>query len=268
MPDSKKTALKGNLYFLNDDSQSFTASQIQLLIAIQDCGSISAAAKEVGISYKTAWDRIDSMNNLSEKPLVVRSAGGAQGGGTVLTELAQQIIEGFQALQDRHSAFVERLGDNVHRVEDLASFMKRSALLTSARNQYRGKITSIREGSVNSEIELRISDSAVLIAHITRDSCHSMELQLGDTVIALIKSSWILLSKEVNVLTSARNKLIGEIVKINPGEVNSEVIIDLGNGKSICSILTNPSVAELELAIGDTACALFKASSVILMRDG
>ncbi|GIS50793.1 MAG: hypothetical protein Ct9H90mP25_2270 [Gammaproteobacteria bacterium] len=48
-------------------------------------------AKSVGISYKTAWDRINMMNNLSDKPLVRRSAGGSGGGGTSLTELGKEL---------------------------------------------------------------------------------------------------------------------------------------------------------------------------------
>ncbi len=59
--------------FLSANDQSFAAEQIQLLQAVETCGSISAAAKHLGISYKTAWDRIDAMNNMSSRPLVLRS---------------------------------------------------------------------------------------------------------------------------------------------------------------------------------------------------
>ena len=60
----KTSSLKGSLIVLNEDQQSFTTSQIELLIAINECGSITRAAKRVGISYKTAWDRIDALNNI------------------------------------------------------------------------------------------------------------------------------------------------------------------------------------------------------------
>ena len=51
------------------ERQSFSQNQIALLGAIVSAGSISGAARLIGISYKTAWDRIDAMNNLSTKPL-------------------------------------------------------------------------------------------------------------------------------------------------------------------------------------------------------
>ncbi len=78
MPRKKNTALKGNLSLLSGDKGSLTELQVQLLTAVDECGSISAAAKKIGISYKTAWDRINAMNNMSDKPLVLRSVGGYQ----------------------------------------------------------------------------------------------------------------------------------------------------------------------------------------------
>jgi len=94
MPRKKSSALKANLFLLEGEQQSFTNQQIDLLLAIKDGGSITAAAKEVGISYKTAWDRIDAMNNLADKALVSRSAGGKKGGGTQLTQFGEDILLG------------------------------------------------------------------------------------------------------------------------------------------------------------------------------
>ena len=56
--------------------------RIRLLEAIAETGSISKAAPLVPLSYKGAWDAVDAMNNLAEQPLVARSTGGRQGGGT------------------------------------------------------------------------------------------------------------------------------------------------------------------------------------------
>ena len=55
--------------------------RIALLAQIAELGSITRAAKAVGISYKGAWDAIDELNNLAERPLVERSVGGKGGGG-------------------------------------------------------------------------------------------------------------------------------------------------------------------------------------------
>jgi molybdate transport repressor ModE-like protein len=56
----------------------------------------AAAAARPGISYKTAWDRVQDMNNMSIQALVQRSAGGAGGGGTVLTRYALELVGAFR----------------------------------------------------------------------------------------------------------------------------------------------------------------------------
>lgn len=264
---SKNAALKGHLVLLDDDQQSFAASQIELLTAVDACGSISAAAKQAGISYKTAWDRIDALNNMSEKPLVVRSAGGARGGGTTLTDLGKRIVEGFQALQEEHEAFVEQLGTKLHSVGDIAGFIRAGTLKSSARNQYRGVVTRITPGAVNAEVELRIGDQQSLVAIITDESLQRLNLAVGASAVALIKASWVLLSKDVQLKSSARNRLIGRVSRLVTGAVNSDVTLDLGAGKTVSTVITNASVSDLGLRKGDAACAFFKASSVILMAD-
>lgn len=267
MARKKSSALKGSLVLLSGDEQSFTNQQIELLIAIRDCGSITAAAKQVGISYKTAWDRIDAMNNLADEALVSRNAGGKKGGGTQLTAFGREIITGFSELQEEHAAYVERLGTSLNSMGDLANFLRSSALRTSARNQFRGKIKKVTRGAVNTEIELHISDTVTIVAHITNDSAQKMKFKKGSFCIALIKSSWIILSKDLDLVTSARNKLIGKVSKISKGKINTEISLDLGDGKTLCSVITNQSANNMKLKVRDAACALFKASSVILMAD-
>ena len=263
---SRRPALKGSLFLQQDERQSFTQAQIDLLNAIATAGSISGAARAVGISYKTAWDRIDAMNNLSTKPLVARSAGGARGGGTQLTEFGQQVLKGFNAIQEQHAEFVDRLGEQVQALDDVADFLNLGQLKTSARNQYRGRVSKLTRGAVNAEVELALSDSIALVAIITNDSVERMELAVGSEAIALIKSSWVLLSRDSGLRTSARNQLSGTVSQITDGEVNAEVTLDLGDGKTLTAMVTSASLEELELEVGVSATALFKASSIILMR--
>ena len=266
----KKTALaglKGEVFLLTEQHKPFASAQIELLAAIDTCGSISQAAKQVGISYKTAWDRIDAMNNMSAQPLVVRSTGGAQGGGTLLTELGHRVISGFQALQDEHQKFIERLGDKLHNLNDVASFMRSESVKTSARNQFRGTVSNIALGAVNTEVELDIGTNQSIIAMITQESVEQLGLEKNSDVVALIKASSVILSTNTKVVTSARNKLVGTISRLLPGAVNTDVTLDIGGGKSVSAVITNISAIELELEVGQAACALFKAPSVILLKD-
>lgn len=244
----------------------FATSQVDLLEAIEQCGSISSAAKQVGISYKTAWDRIDAINNMSPQPLVSRSVGGVQGGGTSLTEYGRKIIAGFRALQEAHNEYLQHLGNKLQSLGDVANFMKTENIRTSARNQFRGKVKKIIPGAVNSEVIVDINSSQTLVAIITSDSVSNLGLKKGSNVVALVKASWVLLARDTAIATSARNKLLGTVSRIEEGAVNCDVTIDLGEGKSISAVITRDSLKTLDLKTGEAACALFKASSVILMN--
>jgi molybdopterin-binding protein len=69
------------------------------------------------------------------------------------------------------------------------------------------------------------------------------------------------------VRLSARNILKGTVKQITPGAVNSEVIIELPGGQEIVSIITKSSTETLGLAVGGTAYAVIKASSVMVATD-
>lgn len=70
-----------------------------LLQAIAEAGSISAAARQMGMSYKRAWSLVDEMNAAFRMPLVDSARGGTRGGGAVLTGTGQQVLAGYRRLQ-------------------------------------------------------------------------------------------------------------------------------------------------------------------------
>lgn len=139
---------------------------------------------------------------------------------------------------------------------------------TSARNMLRCKVSEIKRGAVNAEILLDVAGSIQLAAIITEESVESLALAPGREVFALIKSSFVLLAPDGEVgRTSARNVLRGSVAKREDGAVNSEIILDLGQGTSIAAIITKESASNLDLKVGDRACALIKASHIILAVD-
>ena len=136
---------------------------------------------------------------------------------------------------------------------------------TSARNQFLGKVTRVKPGAVNDEIELEMAGGQKIVAIITHESTNSLGLRLGTEAFALIKSSSIfIVTDDTKAKFSARNRLPGTITRVQPGTVNTEVVIDLPGGGSVAAIITNESSNTLGLNIGKAASAIFKASSVIL----
>jgi molybdate transport system regulatory protein len=73
----------------------------ELLEGIANTGSISNAAKQMGMGYRQAWALIDSMNEQFIGPVVDRTKGGADGGGTKLTELGVEVLERYRAMEQK-----------------------------------------------------------------------------------------------------------------------------------------------------------------------
>jgi molybdate transport system regulatory protein len=240
--------------------------RIALLEAILACGSIAAAARTVGMSYKGAWDAVDAMNNLSGEPLVARASGGKGGGGTRLTARGAQLVHSFRAIERAHRRFVAELGRDAG--ADL-NLLRRLTMKTTARNHFLGTVTAVRRGAVNDEIELALPSGEALVAIVTHESTGELGLRVGAEAVALVKdSSIIVLADEDRARYSARNRLAGTIVRLQPGAVNTELVLDLGHGSTLAATITNQSCAALDLAEGKRAAGMFKASAVILCVPG
>ncbi|MFN0318135.1 MAG: winged helix-turn-helix domain-containing protein [Burkholderiales bacterium] len=79
-----------------------------LLDAIAASGSISAAAREMGMSYRRAWLLVETMNQSFHEPLVATATGGPQGGGAVVTELGCDVVRRYRAMEKKAAASVSK----------------------------------------------------------------------------------------------------------------------------------------------------------------
>ncbi|KVC48375.1 molybdenum-dependent transcriptional regulator [Burkholderia ubonensis] len=246
------------------------STRIALLAAIGETGSITRAARAVGISYKGAWEAIDTMNNLAGEPLVLRATGGKGGGGTTLTPRAASLIAAFRTIEREHRRFIDAASAAVSGFDVDWALIGRIGMKTSARNQLFGKVASIRRGAVNDEVALTLPGGQTIVAVVTHASTEALGLQVGADACALVKASWVMLAADdgAPVRVSARNQLHGAVETVKGGAVNSEVTLVLDGGGTLTAVVTNDSVEALQLAAGRRAIALFKASSVILAVTG
>lgn len=77
-----------------------------LLEAIGRHGSIAAAARELGMSYRRAWNLADSINNSFRQPLVETATGGRGGGGALLTDFGRDVLNRYRAMEDKAAASI------------------------------------------------------------------------------------------------------------------------------------------------------------------
>jgi len=239
---------------------------MELLASLDRTQSITAAAKAVGLSYKAAWVAIDSMNNLADRPLVERSVGGRGGGSTRLTKRGAELVATYRRVAAAHEHFLAQLNASIDDLDRDLRLLGRLTMMTSARNHFAGKISRITKGAVNDEVELQLAGGERIVSTITHVSVENLGLQVGSDAVALVKASWVLVATAAGakMKLSARNRLDGTISQVEPGAVNTEVVIELKGGNSVAAIITNKAAKTLGLKVGNPASAIFKASSVII----
>ena len=82
--------------------------RVQLLKAIDETGSLSKAAKSLNLSYKKAWQLLDSVNKSAKKPVTINSIGGKGGGGAELTDYGKSLINAFDAINKNCWDFLDK----------------------------------------------------------------------------------------------------------------------------------------------------------------
>ncbi len=75
----------------------------ELILRIDATGSISAAAREMGMSYRRAWQLVEAINASFTEPVVVTAIGGKRGGGALVTDYGRELVARFHAMEDKAS---------------------------------------------------------------------------------------------------------------------------------------------------------------------
>ena len=238
---------------------------IDLLRAIDQSGSINKAAKQVGLSYKGAWQMIERANNLAPKVLITTTTGGSKGGGTCLTAAGQSLLQLFTRLEQQHAEFLQQLNQSLAEDPDMQMLLKRLVIKTSATNQLFGIITAIQKGAVNAEVLVELKGGEQIVASLALTELKRLELSIGDDVVMLINDPEIIINTDPgNYPLSARNCLRGTVIRVQYDGIDSEIVINLPSGDSLVATISQVSALALGLNPGISAYAAFKSNAVIL----
>lgn len=264
-----KRRLVGKIEFETASGAVLGDKRIRLLEAIAEHGSLNRAAKTVPLSYKAAWDALDSMNNLADSPLVVRTTGGRNGGGTRLTEHGLQMITLYRAMESSQQDMLDRvssmpaLAAGVSESAPLLTLLRRMAVKTSARNQFIGTVVSVVDRGGMTDVRLRLSGGDELIASITPESVETMILAPGVQAYALIKAPWVNVTA-TRPRAQAINSFDGVIDAVDGGSASTRLTVTSAGGRAIAAAMSNAIVAKRGLKRGACAWATFAHDSVIL----
>ena len=108
---NKKSAsfnLKTRIRIILDEEIALGPGKTDLLEAIEKTGSISSAAKSLGLSYRRAWDMVDIMNRSFKEPLVLGAKGGKKGGGSTLTPMGKQLALVYRKMEKKALGAVKK----------------------------------------------------------------------------------------------------------------------------------------------------------------
>ncbi|WP_026810744.1 winged helix-turn-helix domain-containing protein [Arenibacter latericius] len=103
-----KYKIKSRIWIEAGDNVFLGEGRVKLLKAIDEEGSLSKAAKSLGMSYKKAWTLVDAVNKSATKKVVVKTVGGAKGGGTKITPYGKKLMEAFENINKNCWAFLDQ----------------------------------------------------------------------------------------------------------------------------------------------------------------
>ena len=162
--------------------------RIAILRGISQSGSISQAARDVGVSYKAAWQAIDTLTNLAGVPLVERSVGGAGGGGAQITPAGEELLYAAEAMVKLRTELLERM-----KAGTLGGTHPNLGLMTSMRNQWPCTVLKVESMGSQIRVWLRAASDAgsdwTIAARITPESYELLGLAPGVQVLALCKAT-------------------------------------------------------------------------------
>jgi len=251
-------------FWLTKEGESFLGfGRIELLKKIEKTGSINAASKEMKMSYKAAWERINSMNKLADKPLITRKTGGKGGGGTILTPYAHQLIQTYNRLNEVHRKFINRFAEAGNDPERLENILNRTFLTTSARNQLPSTVKKIEPNGLNTNISLSLLDGASLVSIITTKSVKEMGLTIESDVYAIIKSSDINIVNKLPKSSKNVNVIEGVIESIQTSQNSLEVSFKINNALSLIAVLEKQE-DETALNTSSKAYAVISTKNIII----
>ncbi len=227
--------------------------RIDILRRIAQAGSISEAARAAGVSYKAAWQALETLANLAGTPLVEKAVGGSGGGGATLTAAGQRVLEAADEMARARQRILESFahGD--------ASGRAALALRTSMRNQFPCTVGAIKKQGGQMRVELLLADGGALHARITRESVQLLGLAPGMDVLALCKATAVQI---VSAGGAARqgNLLPGAVVRASRAAGGGEATLRLASGVQLVGF----APAGERLVLGRDAMAAIDEASVVI----
>lgn len=214
--------------------------RLEVLRGIQSTGSISQAARVVGVSYKAAWQALDTLTNLAGVALVERSVGGAGGGGTVLTAAGVELLAAAQTWLQARNVAVQVAQQPASPVAAVPPALAAGlGMRTSMRNQWPAQVQQVLLQGPLAQVQLCTADGQVPVqARLTAESAQLLALAVGQTVLVMAKATAVQVQPANTPALSAGsaapdNTWPGVVTRVARSAVGDEVAVSLPGGVQI-----------------------------------
>lgn len=239
--------------------------RLLILRLIGECGSISQAARRAGVSYKAAWQAVDTLGNLAGANLVERAVGGAGGGGATLSAAGRQLLQAAERLeQARQRVLRDLVADGAGKQERSVAGVATLGLRTSMRNQVRCVVRRTRGAGGAVTVLLATPDGTPIASRITRESAQLLDLKPGREVLALFKATAVAVAPSGDAGADDRNRLTGRVARSSRARAGGEVALRLPGGETVVGFCSAGTVLRMR----DTAVAAFDAAAVVVALPG
>ena len=162
------------------------------------------------------------------------------------------------------SSYVSFSEDDIQEVSRLL-IERESSRKTSARNSFFGKIKALQRGDIQTKVTLTTISGFTVTTVITNESLEQLALKEGMLITAEVKAPWVILQTgKEEPKCSAENRFNGVIERIKKGKVNTEYMLRIADGTTICSIVSTESVRHLGLDLHDQVWAVFNGFAVVI----
>jgi molybdate transport system regulatory protein len=232
--------------------------RIEILRLVGESGSISQAGREAGVSYKAAWQAIDTLTNLAGVALVERAVGGSGGGGATLTPAGKKLLAIAGLLSETRSQVLDKFRANELLLPRALPVLSNMSVRTSMRNQFPCRVDRLEAKGQTVRVVLRLPDQSQLVSRITKASAELLGLKKDLAVLALCKATAVIVTPAAS--RAPGQQLSGRAERISRGASGDEVSVLLDAGLQLVGFAAAGSGIRAQTPVN----ALIDESAVVI----
>lgn len=207
-----------------------TDKRIDILRRVGMAGSISEAARGAGVSYKAAWQALETLANLAGAPLLEKAVGGSGGGGALLTPAGERVLQAAEVLaRARQQALEQLVAAQGPAAVGAGPGRAAQALRTSMRNQFPCTVGALEPQHGQVRVQLLLPGGDAIHSRITRESAQLLGLAPDLPVLGLCKATAVRVAASVATSPSC-NVLQGVVTRASRAKAGGEASLRLSSG--------------------------------------